>query len=350
MSTLRIGLLGGDGIGPEVVEAAAPVLQALVPHVETVSLDVGFGCFEREGTALPDATVAALETCQGALLGAVGSPLHRVEGYKSPVVALRRHFDLYANLRPLATADGSIDLTVVRENTEGLYSGIERIEGTGADEVAVAERHISRRATERIARAALAAAEGRRLQGRRALLTVVHKANVLRVSDGLFREAVLGVAEEFPQIEVEEQLVDSMAYRLVLEPERYGVVVAPNLYGDVLSDLGAALVGGLGLVPSANVGESFVMAEPVHGSAPDIAGTGRANPLATLKALAMLLERLEEGVAGERLAQAALQVQRGGPRTPDRGGSASTTDVVDAVLEALERLSSPRDESTPSVS
>ena len=335
----RVALLGGDGIGPEVVEACVPALRQLVPDVELIELQVGFGCFESTGEALPESTVAALEPCDGALLGAVGSPLHPVDGYRSPVVALRKRFDLFANFRPLLSNPGvgrdNIDMLIVRENTEGMYVGRERIEGEGAQAVAIAERQISARATERIVRTACNAAVERQSQGRNGRLTVVHKANVLRISDGLFREVAFDVASGFAGLEVEEQLVDSMAYRMVLEPERYGVVVAPNLYGDVLSDLGAALVGGLGLVPSANVGGSFVLAEPVHGSAPDIAGRGMANPLATFKAAIMLLERLGSGVEATRLDRAVRKVQNEGPRTSDQGGSASTQEVAESVLEAL---------------
>ncbi|MEM9405334.1 MAG: isocitrate/isopropylmalate dehydrogenase family protein [Acidobacteriota bacterium] len=339
MSALRIALLGGDGVGPEVVSAVAPLLAVLEPDVETVELAMGFGCFEREGHALPPATIEGLRSCRGALFGAVGSPSHPVSGYRSPLLEVRRTFELFANLRPLVSmpGDGTIDAVVVRENTEGLYSGRERLEGEGDEAVAVAERVVSVRATERIVRAAATLARERLEQGRNARLTIVHKANVLRTSDGLFRETALRVASDFPELQVEEQLVDSMAYRLVLEPERYGVIVASNLYGDVLSDLGAALVGGLGVVPSANVGDRFVLAEPVHGSAPDLAGRGLANPIATARALAMLLERLERPAAARTLDRAIERVLLEGPRTPDLGGSATTREVAHCLLSLVER-------------
>lgn len=340
MTAARIALLGGDGVGPEVVSAAAPALERLVPDVELVELPMGYGSFQATGEALPAATLEALRACDGALFGAVGSPVERTPGYRSPLLELRRSFDLYANLRPLVAPAseryGAIDVLVVRENTEGLYSGLERLEGEGDEARAVAERVITARASERIVRAACAQAHARRRDGGRGRLTLVHKANVLRTSDGLFRETGLRVAGEYEGLEVEEQLVDSMAYRLVMEPERYDVVVAPNLYGDVLSDLGAALVGGLGLVPSANVGDDFVLAEPVHGSAPDLAGRGVANPLATFRALALLLEHLGLPQSARTLDRAVRVVLTHGPRTPDLGGASTTDEVAAAVLEALD--------------
>ena len=375
---IRLARIGGDGIGPEVVDAAVRVVDAVCgDRVEWVDAEMGWHAFERTGSALPEATVHLLDGCAGALFGAVSSPSHAVVGYRSPIVELRRRMDLFANVRPLramAGAEGSdegsptwepgwrdlsppanqsvrpssgarmergrlarirrspgrwpaVDAVVVRENTEGLYSGREHWESEG--EVAIAERVISRAATERIARFACELATSRAAShGRPARLTVVHKANVLRLSDGLFREAALEVASDFPEIEVEEQLVDSMVYRLILEPERYDVIVAPNLYGDILSDAGAALVGGLGVVGSANCGECFCLAEPVHGSAPDIAGRGIANPIAAVSAAALLLEQAGLGDAAARLQQLLAEHRATGPRTPDRGGEATTKEAV----------------------
>lgn len=327
---VRLARIGGDGIGPEVVDAAARVVDAVCGHrVEWVEAEMGWRTFERTGSALPEATVEILEGCAGALFGAVSSPSHAVDGYRSPIVELRRRMDLYANVRPLR--GGAV---VVRENTEGLYAGRERWERES--EVAIAERVISRRATARIVRFACELAQSRAgHRGRRPLLTVVHKANVLRLSDGLFRETALDVASGFPEIEVEEQLIDSMVYRMILEAERYDVIVAPNLYGDILSDAGAALVGGLGVVGSANCGERFCLAEPVHGSAPDIAGRGIANPIAAVTAAALLLERV--GLAGEagRVEEALAEHRAVGPRTPDRGGDATTEEAIDDLLRRV---------------
>ena len=336
----RVALLPGDGIGPEVTAQAARLLQA-VGGIDLVELEVGWSAFERHGDALPDATRTALAGCAGALLGAVSSPSERVDGYRSPVVALRQELDLYANLRPLRSAPvagsvAGVDILVVRENTEGLYAGRERWEQR--ETVAVAERVISRRATERIARVAFRhAADRARARGGTGRVTIVHKANVLRLTDGLFRETTLEVAGEFPEVAVDEQLVDSHVYRLILEPESYDVILAPNLYGDIISDAGAALVGGLGLVAGANAGGNVLIAEPVHGSAPDLAGTGRANPIAAFRAAAMLLHALGQphpAAAIERAVQAVLAT---GPHTPDLQGRATTTEVGDAVLRHLEQ-------------
>ena len=371
---VRLAWIGGDGIGPEVVDAAVRVVDAVCgDRIEWVEAEMGWQTFERTGRALPEATVEILESCAGALFGAVSSPSHAVPGYRSPIVELRRRLDLYANVRPLTRTTGSptwepgwrdlsppanqsvrpssgarmerghparirqdgvgpaIDAIVVRENTEGLYSGRERWEREG--EVAIAERVISRRATERIVRFACELATSRATQrGLPARLTVVHKANVLRLSDGLFRETALSVAAGFPDIEVEEQLVDSMVYRLILEPERYDVIVAPNLYGDILSDAGAALVGGLGVVGSANCGKRFCLAEPVHGSAPDIAGRGIADPIAAVSGAALLLERVGLADAAIRVQGILAEHRATGPRTPDRGGEATTKEAVADLL------------------
>jgi homoisocitrate dehydrogenase len=340
----RIALLPGDGIGPEVVGVARLALERLLPRAELVELPIGWAVFEREGVALPAETVVELRRCDGALLGAVASPSRRVDGYRSPVVELRRLFGLYANLRPAVgvRTPGSplVDLLVVRENTEGLYGAPERTLGApgSAEEAVITERRISRRASERIARVAFGAARSRALAGRgRGRVTVVHKANVLRRSDGLFRECALAAAESFADVEVEELLVDAAAYHLALAPERFDVIVAPNLYGDVLSDLAAALTGGLGLAPSLQAGDDFVIAEPVHGSAPDLAGRGLANPVAALRSAALLLERMGERDAARRLSAAVESSLAGAVRTPDAGGTATTAEVAGDVLERLER-------------
>ncbi len=330
VAPVRLARIGGDGIGPEVTGAAVRVVNAVCgDRIEWVEAEMGWRTFERTGRALPEATVEILESCAGALFGAVSSPSHAVDGYQSPIVELRRRLDLYANLRPLRA--GAVDAVVVRENTEGLYAGRERWEREG--EVAIAERVISRRATERIVRFACELALSRAAsRDRPPLLTVVHKANVLRLSDGLFRETALEVSAGFPELAVEEQLVDSMVYRLILEPERYDVIVAPNLYGDILSDAGAALVGGLGVVGSANCGEGFCLAEPVHGSAPDIVGQGIANPIAAVAAGALLLERVGFAADAARVEEALAEHRAAGPRTPDRGGAATTDEALADLL------------------
>lgn len=336
----RIALLPGDGIGREVIPAAALVVEALGVPVEWVELDVGWATFQRTGHALPASTLEALQECDAALFGAVSSPSHRVPGYRSPIVTLRQHFDLYANVRPVrslargpAAGTKAVDLVIVRENTEGLYAGRERVEIPG--EQAVAERVITRRASARVARVALSLARRRRRH-----LTVVHKANILRETDGLFRETVLAEAGGYPEVTVTEGLVDSVAYRLVREPEVFDVLVTPNLYGDILSDLAAALVGGLGVVPAGNIGDTFAVFEPVHGSAPDIAGRGIANPVAAIRAAAMLLDYLGEQEGARAVEAAVATVLQDGPWTPDLGGKATTVEVARAIVEQVrEELS-----------
>jgi len=342
-SGLHIAMIPGDGIGPEVLAAAATVLGALALPLSLEWLEAGWGAFERHGTALPDATVEALDRCDGALFGAVSSPSGPFPGYTSPIIEMRRRLDLYGNLRPAVSAPvagsrSGIDLLIVRENTEDLYVKQESMHENG--EKAVAQRVITRRATRRIALLAFEQAQARAAtrqeQGRPSRVTIVHKANVLPITDGLFREVCLEVAADYADIPHEEQLVDSMAYRLIREPERYDVIVAPNLYGDILSDAAAALVGGLGLAPSANVGEAFTLAEPVHGSAPDIAGRGVANPVAAVLSAALLLRAQAEPAHALAVEQAVRNALEQGIVTPDLGGDSSTGEVTAAIVASLE--------------
>ncbi len=327
----RICVIEGDGIGQEVIPAAVAVLQATGVDLTFVPAEGGFGCFQRRGVALPAETLALAKECAATLFGATQSPAGKVEGYRSPILDLRRELDLYANLRPtrslpIPASRPGVDLLIVRENTECLYVRRERSDG----ETAVAERVITRRASERIMRTACALARGRRRR-----VTIVHKANVLVETDGLFRRAALEVARDFPDIEVDELLVDTAAMRLVQAPETFDVLVTTNLFGDILSDEAAGLVGGLGLAASANVGETRGLFEPVHGSAPDIAGRGVANPLAAILAGALLLDFLGERQAAERVRAAVWATLADGPRTPDLGGTASTAEVTRVVVERL---------------
>jgi homoisocitrate dehydrogenase len=323
---MQICIIPGDGIGPEVVGAAVPVLRALAPDAQLVEAEAGWGAFERHGAALPAATLEAARAADAILFGAVASPSHPVPGYRSPIVQLRRELELYANLRPVVGASicnlqsAICNLVVVRENTEGLYAGRERLEDGG--DTAIAERVITRRASARIARAAfeLARARAARL-GRPGRVTVAHKANVLRLSDGLFREAALAVAADFPDVAVEEQLVDVAAMRLAASPARFDVLVTTNMFGDILSDVACIHGGGLGLAASANLGDGRGLFEPVHGAAPDIAGRGVANPLAALECVVMLLEWRRRPAPAARLRAAIAHVLAHGPRTPDLGGA-----------------------------
>lgn len=283
-SQQMIALLPGDGIGREVIPAAVRVLEALDLPLRFEYGEAGFATFERRGSGLPDETLALCERSAAILFGATQSPMTKVAGYASPILTLRSHFDLYANLR---TAVGNgIDLLMVRENTEGLYSRRERVEDGG--ETAIAERVITARASERIVRTACEQALKRR--GR---LTIVHKANVLKETCGLFRSKALEVAAQYPSLTVEEMLVDTAALQLAQNAARFDVIVTTNLFGDILSDLAAGLTGGLGIAPSANVGERRpAVFEPVHGSAPDIAGQGISDPRAAILSAAMMLDWL----------------------------------------------------------
>ncbi|NOZ26779.1 MAG: isocitrate/isopropylmalate dehydrogenase family protein [Chloroflexi bacterium] len=327
----RICVIEGDGIGREVIPAAVAVLQATGVDLTFEHAEGGFGCFQRRGTALPPETLALARECDAVFFGATQSPSGKVDGYRSPILELRRELDLYANLRPVRSlpipdSRPGIDLLIVRENTEGLYMRRERSDG----ETAIAERVITRRASARIMRVACEQA-----QGRRGHVTLVHKANVLTETDGLFRRTALEVAEAYPGVRVDELLVDTAAMRLVQAPESFDVLVTTNLFGDILSDEAAGLVGGLGLAASANIGDRHGLFEPVHGSAPDIAGRGIANPIAAILAGALMLDFLGESEAADRVRSAALDVLKHGPRTPDLGGDARTADVTQAVVRRM---------------
>jgi homoisocitrate dehydrogenase len=377
---LRILTIPGDGIGREVIPSAVAVLRATGLPIEFATAEAGWECFERNGASLPDATRAAAREADAILFGAVSSPSHPVPGYRSPIVALRKALDLYANIRPVQTNDqgpttkeagseqlvfrpsSAVDLVVVRENTEGLYAGRERVEDGG--DTAVAERVITRRASERIVRAAFELARARgharslrfraseqaqasSLKPQAPRVTVVHKANVLRETCGLFRTTALRVAEEYPDVAFDEQLVDSAALQLVQRPGRFDVIVTTNLFGDILSDVASYWAGGLGMASSANIGENHALFEPVHGSAPDIAGRGIANPLAAIGCAALLLEWIGDRKAqgaepratlrswAGRIRAAVAQVLALGPSTPDLGGTATTEEVTRAVCGAL---------------
>jgi homoisocitrate dehydrogenase len=335
-----ICLIPGDGIGKEVGSAARQVLEAVLCDAQYRTEEAGWECFLERGTSLPEATLQAVLAADATFFGATQSPSTRVEEYSSPILLLRRQLDLYANLRPVSTLVPNarpVDLLIVRENTEGLYSGRERRDG----DTAIAERVITRRASERIARVAFENARQRASlrtgHSRGATVTIVHKANVLKLSDGLFREACLSVSASYPDIETEEVLVDTAAMQLVRNPERFDVLVTTNLFGDILSDLAAGLVGGLGIAPSGNLGSGRpAIFEPVHGSAPDIAGRGIANPVGAILSAAMLLEHLGEEKRAQRVREAVAATVAAGVTTPDLGGTARTREVTEAIVARLE--------------
>jgi homoisocitrate dehydrogenase len=287
----RLCVIEGDGIGREVIPAAVEVLRAAVPGLETVTAEAGWECFLKYGVSVPQEALAAIRACGAALFGAVSSPLRRVEGYRSAIITMRQELDLYANIRPVRSLPRisprpGVDLIIFRENTEGLYAGREHLE---ADGVAIAERVITRRASLRLARRAL---DFMKSTGRRRM-TIVHKANILPLTDGLFRDTVCGAVDEAraagQQVEVDELLVDIAALKMATQPERFDVIITTNLFGDILSDEAAGWCGGMGLAPSINCGEEVALAEPVHGSAPDIAGKGIANPIAAILSAVLLV-------------------------------------------------------------
>lgn len=330
---ITVCLINGDGVGKEVVPAAARVLDALNLDIRFTEAEAGWECFQKNGSALPDATKATIQAADGMIFGATSSPSTKVPGYSSPVLGMRKAFDLYANLRPTLSIPGGvqgIDMLIVRENTEGMYSGRERREDDG--NTAITERVITVKASERIARYAFTAAQKRARQH----VTIVHKANVLKETDGLFRECCLRVAAEFPDITYDELLVDACAMWLVKDPRRFDVIVTTNLFGDILSDEAAGLIGGLGVAPSANVGATNVAYfEPVHGSAPDIAGKGIANPVGTILSAAMLLDHVGQPEAARRVEAAVLRALADGIRTRDLDGDATTDQMTDAIIVRL---------------
>jgi homoisocitrate dehydrogenase len=333
--TARICVIPGDGIGHEVVPAALDVLTAAGVEFDITEAEAGWDCFTRTGTALPAETLEFARASDAILFGAVSSPLERADGYTSPIVSLRRELDLYACVRPLVPLNTApeVRLIVLRENTEGLYAGLEHEDSGRApgDRRAVAERVVTEQASRRLARTAIELARHHALRQ----VTVVHKANVLRTTCGLFREVVLDELARAPDLEIAEGLVDSAACRLAGDPSGFGVIITTNLFGDILSDVAAVHAGGLGMVESINLGEHHALFEPVHGSAPGIAGTERSNPLATVRAAARLAEHIGQPDAAARVLVAVHAVQRHGPHTPDLGGSASTHDITAAVMDAL---------------
>lgn len=281
----RVTLIAGDGVGQDVIPAAGRVLSALDLDLDLQEAHAGFTTFEHTGAALPPKTLAACEASDAVLFGATQSPMTKVAGYRSPILELRAHFNLWANVRPARHSD--IDMLIVRENSEGLYVRREKRTSTADDQTAVAERVITQRASERIVR--LACEHALRRSGR---LTLVHKANVLKETCGLFRETAFTVTANYPALQVDEMLVDACAMRMALNPQAFDVLVTTNLFGDILSDLAAGLCGGLGTAPSANIGDGVPVFEPVHGSAPDIAGTNTADPRAAILSAGLLLRTL----------------------------------------------------------
>jgi isocitrate dehydrogenase (NAD+) len=330
----QVVLIPGDGIGPEVTAAARRVVDATGVAIDWQVHEAGGELVARYGQPLPEATLDAVMRVGVALKGPITTPVG--SGFRSVNVGLRKALDLYANFRPLQSLPGvrsryeNVDLIVVRENTEGLYSGLEHIVVPGVVE---SLRIVTERASERIVRFAF---ETARRRGRRKV-TAVHKANILKLSDGLFLSVAARVARDYPDIAFEDSIVDATAMKLVLEPSQFDVLVMENLFGDIISDLAAGLVGGLGMAPSANIGERFAVFEAVHGSAPDLAGQDAANPSALIFSSLLMLRHLGEDAAADRIMNAVANVlARGDVLTRDLGGNAGTRAFTDAVISALE--------------
>jgi isocitrate dehydrogenase (NAD+) len=330
----RVTLIPGDGIGPELAEATRRVLDASGVEFEWEVLDAGEGVMAEHGTPLPDHVLDSIRRNRVALKGPITTPVG--VGFRSVNVTLRQVLGLYANLRPARSMQGvvsrydDVDLVIVRENTEDLYAGIEHMVGRDAAE---SIKIITREASERIARFAFdyAVANGRRK------VTAVHKANIMKLSDGLFLESARTVAAEYEgRVEFEDRIVDNMCMQLVQKPDLYDVLVLPNLYGDIVSDLAAGLVGGLGVAPGANIGTEAAVFEPVHGSAPKYAGQNKANPTALILSGALMLRHLGHPDVAERV-EAALRavVAEGRAVTYDLGGTAGTSQFADAIIERL---------------
>ncbi|KMY68771.1 isocitrate dehydrogenase [Desulfocarbo indianensis] len=324
----KIAVIPGDGIGSEVTEACLQVLEASGVALEFQNYHAGDYCLERFGRALPEETLAGALEAQAVLFGAAGASAAEV------ILRLRAELGTYVNLRPAKAFRGveclypSCDIMIVRENTECLYAGIE---SRLTADVATATRLITRGASRRIA---LSAFEYARQNGRKKV-TAVHKVNVLRKTDALFLECCREVAKDYPQVAYEEGLVDSVAMRLVMDPSAYDVIVTTNLFGDILSDLAAGLIGGLGLCPSANLGDEHALFEPVHGSAPDIAGQGLANPSASIMCGAMLLRHLGHTAQAEKIEKALAAAIAAKEATPDLGGGLKTMQMAQAVIARM---------------
>lgn len=326
-------MIAGDGIGPEVMAATQAVLRAAGARIDWVEAHAGLGAVERFGDPLPDATIELVRKHRVALKGPCTTPIGK--GFRSINVRLRQELELFASVRPVKTLPGvkvpyeNVDLIVVRENTEGLYAGMEHVVVPGVVE---SLRLVTREAAERIVRYAFELA---RHQGRRRL-TVVHKASVLPLSDGMFLRIADRIADDYPFLEYGQQSIDHLALDLALDPTKYDVLVMENLFGDVMSDLCAGLVGGLGVVPGANIGQRYALFEAVHGSAPDIAGKGLANPIALLRSAAMMLEHIGQRTNAQRVeASVHRTLAAGQGLTRDLGGDGNTATITERLIANL---------------
>lgn len=330
----RITLIPGDGIGPEITEAVLAILDEAGADLEYDEHQAGLTALREEGDLIPPALIESIKENKVALKGPLTTPVG--EGFKSINVTLRQMFDLYQNIRPIKSVPGlttrfeNVDLVLFRENTEGIYSGFEVFDER--NQIADAIARITRAGSERVIRAACEFA----VKNNRKTVSIVHKANILKKSSGLFLKVGMEIAKEYPQLVVQDRIIDNMCMQLVMYPERYDVVVTTNLFGDILSDLGAGLVGGLGIVPGANISDEFAIFEAVHGSAPDIAGQGLANPTALLQSAILMLRYLEQGDVADRVEKALFTtMQTKALCTRDLGGESSTMEFAQNVINHL---------------
>ena len=328
----EITLINGDGIGPEISDAVVKILAASGVKINWDVQTAGADVIEKEGTPLPDRVLKSIRKNKVALKAPVTTPIGK--GFRSVNVQLRKELDLYANLRPcknlpnVKTRFDNVDIVVVRENTEDLYAGIERqVDVDTAESIKI----ITRKASTRIAKFAFDYA----VKNNRKEVCVVTKANIMKLSDGLFLECFRKVAKDYPQIKTREILVDNLCMQLVQNPEQFDVLVLPNLYGDIVSDLCAGLIGGLGVAQGANIGYDCAVFEPVHGSAPDIKGQNKANPTALLLSAIEMLRYIGETTYAEKIEKALFKTLKDGDCTVDLGGTLSTTDFADAVISNL---------------
>lgn len=335
MKIHHICLLPGDGIGPEVTKAAQDVLAAAGAPIEWVHCDAGAEYCEKTGELLPQATLDAIEKHKIAFKGPLTTPIGK--GFRSVNVSLRKIFKLYASVRPVRNLDGiktrfeNVDLVVMRENTEGLYAGLEHQITEGVTE---SIKICTREASERIARYAF---EYAKEKGRKKV-TAFHKANIMKLTDGLFIQCAQEVSQDYPEIEYNELIIDNACMQMVKDPTQFDVLLMENLYGDVVSDLCSGLVGGLGVVPGANIGQEYAIFESVHGSAPDIAGLGVANPLACIMSSVMMLRHLGEDACADRIRDAYNKVLASSDpsvKTKDIGGTGNTQSFVKALKDQL---------------
>ena len=328
----RITLINGDGIGPEISDAVVKIVEASGLKIDWDIQTAGADVIEKEGTPLPERVLNSIKENKIALKAPVTTPIGK--GFRSVNVQLRKALDLYANLRPcknlpnVKTKFDNVDIVVVRENTEDLYAGIERqVNSDTAESIKV----ITRKASERICKFAFDYA----IKNNRKEVCVVTKANIMKLSDGLFLESYRKIAENYPQINKRDILVDNLCMQLVQNPSQFDVLVLPNLYGDIVSDLCAGLIGGLGVAQGANIGLDYAVFEPVHGSAPDIKGQNKANPTALLLSAIEMLKYIGEYSCAERIEKALFKTLENGIFTADLGGNASTKDFTDAIIQEL---------------